>query len=77
MAIKSKDKLAKSLGKRIKELRLKKNISLKQFEVLENAIDRHSLSNIESGKKLPSIYTAYKIAAILEIDLADLMKGID
>jgi len=77
MAIKNKEKLAKLVGKRIKEARLQKGISLKQFEVLENAIDRHSLSNIESGKKLPSIYTAYRIAKILEIDLSTLFSGVD
>jgi transcriptional regulator with XRE-family HTH domain len=77
MAIKSKEKLAKLLGKKIKEVRLQKGISLKQFEVLENAIDRHSLSNIEAGKKLPSIYTTYRIAKVLEIDLIEFFKDLD
>lgn len=68
--------LAKVIGKRIRALRLAKGISLKHFEVLEQSMTRHSLSDIENGKKLPSLYTAFKIARALKVSVSTLFDGI-
>lgn len=70
----SKQKLQKEIGKRIRDIREKKGISLKEFESRDNAIDRSDLSKIENGIKAPTIYTLYKIATILEEDIAEFFK---
>lgn len=77
MTIKNKQQVAKLIGKRIKALRLERGISLKHFEAMENAIDRHSLSNIEQGKKTPSLYTAYRIAMVLDVNTRDIFSVLD
>lgn len=64
----SREKFAKDLGKRIREIRSKKGISLKTFESLDNSIDRHALSRIENGSTLPSLY---RIAMILAVNVKD------
>jgi len=74
MAIQSRKNLAKALGKRIRTLRTKKGMSLKHFEAKEGSIDRHSLSNIEQGKKVPNVYTLYRIAEVLDFPLEDFVK---
>lgn len=70
-------KLAKALGKRIKELRKSKNLSLKHFEALDYSMNRHALSDIENGKRLPSLITAFRIAQILNVPVSDLFKDIN
>lgn len=70
----SKEKFNKEIGKRIKEIRQQKGISLKDFESRDNAVDRSNLSKIESGLKAPTLYTLYKIALILEVDLETFFK---
>ena len=74
MAIKPRKSFAKSLGQRIRTLRLKKGISLKHFEAKENSIDRHALSNIENGKKVPNVYTLFRISLILDVPLEELVS---
>lgn len=73
-AIIEKSKFNKLLGKRIKQIREKKGMSLKDFETKDGAIDRHALSRIETGQTTPSAYTLYKISHILEVDLRDLCE---
>lgn len=70
----SKEKFNKEIGKRIKEIRQQKGISLKDFECRDNAVDRSNLSKIESGLKAPTLYTLYKVALILEVDLETFSK---
>ncbi|MFZ6010433.1 MAG: helix-turn-helix domain-containing protein [Bacteroidota bacterium] len=74
MGLKTKHQLATHLGKKIKQVRQSKGISLKHFEALEHAIHRHSLSDIEQGKKLPSVYTLYRIAHVLQVRMDELLK---
>jgi transcriptional regulator with XRE-family HTH domain len=76
MLLKSRSVFAKQFGKRVRALRVEKGISLKHFEALENAIDRHSLSNIEQGKKIPNIYTAYRIATVLKVPFEELFNNL-
>jgi transcriptional regulator with XRE-family HTH domain len=75
--MKEKDRYSKALGKRIRSLRESKNISIKDFEVLENSIDRHALSRIENGKTTPSAYTLFKISKALNVPQAQLLQGIE
>ena len=77
MALKSKVRLAKMIGKRIRAARIGKGLSLKHFEAIENSIDRHSLSRIEKGTKIPNLYTVYRIAFILDISLEELFSELN
>jgi transcriptional regulator with XRE-family HTH domain len=70
----TRDKLAKDIGKRIKEIREKKGISLKQFEVFENSIARGRMSEFENGSRLPSLLNIYRIADLLGVKVSDIIK---
>jgi len=70
----TRDKLAKEIGKRIKEIREKKGISLKQFELYENGIARGRMSEFENGSRLPSLLNIYRIAEILGVKTSDIVK---
>lgn len=72
-----KNQFGKKLGARIRVLREKKGMSTREFETYEKSFDRHSLSKIENGVKVPNAFTLYRIAQILEVPLADLFKDID
>lgn len=60
----------------IKELRTEKHISQ---EKLADAIDSHQvyISEIEKGKKLPSITILYNIAGFFDISLTELARRIE
>lgn len=75
--MKEKERYSKILGMRIRSLRESKNISIKDFEVIENSIDRHALSRIENGKTTPSVYTLFKICKVLNVSQAQLLEGIE
>lgn len=61
------------LGSRIKDLRLKKNMTQTELALLCN-FEKASMSRIEAGKTNISILTLYKICKALEIDMAELCK---
>ena len=73
-ALKSRQHLAKQVGKKIRKVRLSKGISLKHFEALEHALNRHALSDIEHGKKLPNLYTLYRISVVLGVSIDELLS---
>ncbi len=75
--MKEREKYSKTLGKRIRDMRESKNISIKDFESLQDSIDRHALSRIETGKITPSVFTLYRICKALGIRQSDLLMGID
>ena len=56
------------MGKRIREARKSKRISLRELERLTD-IDNANLCRIENGKKNSHILTLKSIADVLEIDL--------
>lgn len=60
----------------IKELRTEKHISQ---EKLADAIDSHQvyISEIEKGKKLPSITILYNIAEFFDISLTEIARRIE
>lgn len=60
----------------IKEVRNKANCSQMQI-ALKARISRPYLSDIENGKKTPSISTAFRIARALNCDINDLFLDIE
>jgi len=57
-----------NIGAKIKELRLKKN--MKQIELASKAgISNTYLSDIESGRTIPSLKVLIKIANALKVDI--------
>ncbi len=61
------------LGKRIKELRIKKGIKQEQLaEMVE--LEPNSISNIETGKNYPSFMTLEKIIDVLGVTFIDVFK---
>ena len=70
----TREKLAINIGKRIREIREKKGISLKQFENFENSVERGDMSQIENGNTLPTVYTLFKIAQVLGVKISDFIK---
>ncbi len=58
------------LGLRIKELRIKKNISQKDL-ALECNFEKASMSRIEAGKTNITILTLFKIMTALDADVKD------
>jgi transcriptional regulator with XRE-family HTH domain len=67
--------LLQQLGKRIRFLRESKGWSQLSLSV-ESEINRNYLSDLERGRRNPSIKILQQIAEALSIDLATLFKGI-
>ncbi len=65
------DSLAKKLGKRIGELRERKKLTAEQL-AYQNGISKGYLSDIENGKRLPTLLMLQKIAKALGVSLRDL-----
>ena len=63
------------LGKKIKELRIKKGLSQEKFALLIE-MDRTYLASVELGKRNISIKNLEKIANGLNITLEELFKGL-
>ena len=61
------------IGRRIKELRESKNISQVDLAYACD-FEKSNMSRIEAGKTCPNIYTLYKIAQHLEINLSELVS---
>lgn len=63
------------LGKRIIYLRKKRKMSQLQLSV-ESEINKNYISDLERGKRNPSLMILNKIAIALKIDMSELLKGI-
>lgn len=63
------------LGKRIRELRVKKELSQEKFALLIE-MDRTYFASVELGKRNVSIKNIEKIAKGLDITLEELFKGL-
>ena len=63
------------LGKRIIYLRKKRKMSQLQL-ALESEINKNYISDLERGKRNPSLMILNKIAIALKIDMSELLKGI-
>ncbi len=64
-------KLAKRLGKNIRRLRLAKGLTIEDL-ALANELSRGYVSELENGKKLPSLDMLEKIAVALKVDIKEL-----
>ncbi len=69
-----KDKILAVFGARLKQIREKKGISLREME-LEGELDRHILSKIENGKTNLTLYSMKKICKVLNITFEELFSG--
>ncbi|QIJ90186.1 hypothetical protein C7H62_2378 [Mesoflavibacter sp. HG96] len=68
-----KSVLLKHIGKRIKDIRVGKGLS--QVDLvgrIEGKIDTTNISRIESGRTNPTIFTLYRIAEALEVQLSEI-----
>ena len=63
------------LGKRIIYLRKKRKMSQLQLSV-ESEINKNYISDLERGKRNPSLMILNRIAISLKIDMSELLKGI-
>ncbi|KKS36962.1 MAG: DNA-binding protein [Candidatus Sungbacteria bacterium RIFCSPLOWO2_12_FULL_41_11] len=67
------DKISEQLGKNMKRIRAKKGMSQGDIaRALE--VDRGYISNIENGKKNPTIATIQKLANALGVSADELLK---
>lgn len=71
-----KEAFGKRLGDRLRLLREKKGISLREFETYEGSIERQALSKIEKGEHIPTAFTLYRIALILGVKVEDFFKDL-
>lgn len=65
------NKLALRIGKKIVKYREMRKITQEKL-AYENDFSKGYLSDIEAGKKLPSLQLLEKIAEALEVDIKDL-----
>lgn len=70
------DNIKVRFGKRIREIRLSKEISQEKLAELAD-LDRTYITGIESGKRNISITVMDKLSTALEIRLSDFFKDIN
>ncbi len=63
--------LAKNLGKRSSQIRRQRGLTSERL-AYENGISKGYLSDIENGKRLPSLKLLEKIARAMNVGLRDL-----
>ncbi|QIG90667.1 helix-turn-helix transcriptional regulator [Chryseobacterium sp. POL2] len=61
-----------AIGKRIKQLREKKNISQVELAALCN-FEKSNMSRLEAGNTNPTAYTLYIIAQKLEVEVYEIL----
>lgn len=62
-----------AIGKRIRQLREKKNISQVELAALCN-FEKSNMSRLEAGNTNPTAYTLHTIAQKLEIETFEILK---
>jgi transcriptional regulator with XRE-family HTH domain len=65
-----------SLGRRIAYLRVQRGWTQEQLG-FESGISRNYISDLESGRRNPTLSLLGKLALAFDIDLATLLKGVD
>lgn len=73
MANQTMDKNLKRLGKNISRIRRQKGMSSEQL-AYQNGISKGYMSDIENGKRLPSLAMLAKIAKSLSASMQDFFK---
>lgn len=66
----------KSFGLVIKHLRLDYGLSQESL-AMEAGLDRSFLSQLETGRKQPSLLTIFQLARALKLSVADLMMRVE
>lgn len=65
----------KIIGKRIREVRLSKNLTqLDLVSKIDGEVDPTNISRIESGRTNPTIFTLHKLAEAMEVSLLELLN---
>jgi len=61
------------LGERIKELRVKKNMTQNDLAI-ECEFEKASMSRLEAGRTNPTIRTLHKISTALDVQIVELFR---
>ena len=67
--------IKEKIGHRMRDLRLKRNLSQEKFSHLCE-LDRTYIASIENGKRNVSIVNIQKITEALGVSLSDFFKGV-
>lgn len=62
------------IGNRIKQLREKKSLTQRKLAELV-LVSASSITRLESGKSMVSVFTMMRIAEVLNVSVADILKG--
>jgi len=74
MSSMEKSELLRVTGKKIQELREKQGLTqLDLAAKIEGDFDTTNVSRIESGRTNPTLYTLYRIAKALEVNINELL----
>lgn len=68
-----KDKFLKHIGQNIRDIRESKGISQQKLAA-ECNFEKSNMSRIEAGNTNPTIYTLYKIALAMDVEIHELLK---
>jgi len=72
---KQKKKFASLIGNRIRDIR--KTHGFTQEKLAEAAgYDSAYIGHLETGRYSPSVYTVWRLAKAMNIDISDLLKGL-
>ncbi len=66
----------KAFGLSVKDLRKKKGLS-QELLAAEAGLDRAFLSQVETGRKQPSLLTIFRLAGALKLDVSELFKQVE
>lgn len=67
--------IKETIGKRIKEIRLSKNLSQEKLALISN-VDRTYIASVESGKRNISIVNLEKIIKALDVNFEKFFEGL-
>lgn len=70
-----KKEFAKRLGKRVREVRLSKNLSQEQL-AHKAGYYRTYVGHIETAAYSPSVHTVWRLAKAMDIDIGQLLKDL-
>ena len=66
----------KAFGLSVKDLRKQQGLS-QELLAAEAGLDRAFLSQVETGRKQPSLLTIFRLASALKLDVSELFKEVE